>query len=327
MLKVSFAAHREGSPFLRDWYYFLSYDINFRFFILNFHSIYWFKKFNILNIFNTLYAFNNSMTEGMEWFKVIKHKPYLFVIRERLDKLEPRFHINYINIYLILGNEKALLIDTGMGLFPLKPLIESLIGNRTLIVINTHSHFDHRGGNEEFEAVLAHPSEIKQLSEPFDLSFLKNSSQSLIGQYLKKNYMLAPANEIKSIDNGNHIELGNIDIEVIHTPGHSPGSISLLTNKNEFFIGDMAYFGTLYLPGRKEFPILISSLRKMLEVSAQHKGIELYPSHEGFPVGEELLESLINGVSNLDVIWHKKIRDEFLEAWILEDGNFQYVIE
>lgn len=267
------------------------------------------------------------MTEGTEWFEIIKHKPYLFVIRERLDKLEPRFLTNYINIYLLLGNDKALLIDTGTGLFPLKPLIESLIENRTLIVINTHSHFDHRGGNEEFETILAHPLEIKQLSKPFDLSFLENSSQSLIGQYAKKNYILAPANDIISIENGSYINLGDINLEIIHTPGHSSGSISLLSNKNELFTGDTAHYGTMYLPEREKFPILISSLRKILDICIQHEDIELYPSHETYPVGKELLDSLISGISNLGANWHRKIKDDFLEGWILEDDNFKYVIE
>jgi glyoxylase-like metal-dependent hydrolase (beta-lactamase superfamily II) len=267
------------------------------------------------------------MTEEMEWFEVFKHKPYLYVIRERLNKLEPRFFTNYVNLFLILGDDKALLIDTGTGLFPLKPLIESLIENRVLIVINTHGHFDHRGGNEEFETIFAHPLEIKQLSEPYDLSFFKDSSHSLIDNYIKKNYVLLPANDIKSIEDGNHIDLGSIDIEIIHTPGHSSGSISLLSNRNEFFTGDTAHYGTMYLPERDKFPILISSLRKMLDICMKHGDIELYPSHETFPVGKELFESLINGISNLDAIWHNKIKDEFLEGWILEDSKFRYVIE
>ena len=88
------------------------------------------------------------MEEGTNWFEVIKHKKYLYVIRERLDKIETRFNTKYINLYLLIGKEKALLIDTGTGLFPLKPLVDNLIGDRKLKVVNTHTHFDHRGGNQ-----------------------------------------------------------------------------------------------------------------------------------------------------------------------------------
>ena len=267
------------------------------------------------------------MAEGMSWFEVIEHKSYLYVIRERLYKLEPRFYTKYINLYLLIGNKKALLIDTGTGLFPLKPMVQKLIEDKELIVVNTHGHFDHRGGNEEFEAIMAHASEIRQLSKPFDISFLKKSSQEIVKNYDKKNFTLQPAKITKSIKNGSVIDLGDISLKIIHTPGHSPGSISLLTNNNELFTGDTAHYGTMYLPKRKKFPVFLSSLRKLLDICESYEEIELYPSHENFPVGKELLESLITGISNLDAIWNSKERDEFLEGWILEDEHFKYVIE
>ena len=267
------------------------------------------------------------MTEEGSWFEVIKHKSYLYVIRERLDKLEPRFYTTYSNLYLILGKEKALLIDTGTGLFPLKHLVDNLIENKDLIVLNTHSHFDHRGSNDEFEEIYVHNMEVKELSEPFDLSFLRESSPKIVKQYDKNNFILKPAKVIKGIKEGFVFNLGNITIKVIHTPGHSPGSITLLTNKKELFTGDTAHYGTMYLPKRKKFPIFIASLQRMLDLCMQNGIQELFPSHEQFPVGPELLESLIKGINHIIDRWDSKIWDKFLEGWILDDGNFKYVIE
>jgi hypothetical protein len=65
----------------------------------------------------------------------------------------------------------------------------------------------------------------------------------------------------------------------------------------------------------------------MLEICIKCGVSEVYPSHETFPVGMELLESLIIGISNIEAIWNSKIKDKFLDAWILDDGKFKYVIE
>jgi glyoxylase-like metal-dependent hydrolase (beta-lactamase superfamily II) len=267
------------------------------------------------------------MAERTSWYEVIKHKNYLYVIREHLDKLDPRFYTKFINLYLLVGKQKALLIDTGTGLFPLKPLIDNLIGDKRLVVVNTHTHFDHRGGNEEFNEISVHSLEANQLTKSFDVSFLRDSPQEIVKYYAEKNFSLKPALNIKSIEEGYEFNLGDISLKVIHTPGHSPGSISLLSNKNEMFTGDTAYYGTLYLPKRKKLPIILSTLHKMLEICIKCGISELYPSHETFPVGTELLESLMSGISNIDTIWNSKIKDEFLEAWILDDGKFKYVIE
>lgn len=261
------------------------------------------------------------------WFEVIKHKNYLYVIRERLDKLEPRFYTTFINLYLLIGKEKALLIDTGTGLVPLKPLVQNLIGHKELIVLNTHSHFDHRGSNEEFNLIYTHSMEVNELSEPFDLSFLKDSPPNIAKNYMQKDFILKPAKSVKGIEDGFVFNLGDVSIKVIHTPGHSLGSISLLSNKKELFTGDTAHYGTMYLPKRKEHSIILSSLQRMLRICLDNGVSELYPSHEAFPVGLELLDSLINGISKIDNIWQTRIWDNFLEGWVLNDDNFKYVIE
>ena len=96
----------------------------------------------------------------------------------------------------MVGSHSALLIDTGSGLFPLKPIIEKLINGKTLKVLNTHSHFDHIGGNHEFDKVYIHKKERKQISKPHDITFSRESSKELVKIYENINYMIPPANEI-----------------------------------------------------------------------------------------------------------------------------------
>ena len=109
------------------------------------------------------------MSSSDEWYEVIEHKDYLYIIRERLDELDPRYRTKYVNLYLIIGDEKALLIDTGCGLFPLKPIIDNIIGTMNLYVVNTHFHFDHRGSNDEFPEIFIHESEKRVASLPDDI--------------------------------------------------------------------------------------------------------------------------------------------------------------
>ncbi len=266
------------------------------------------------------------MSKDNDWYEVIKQKDYLYIIREHLDEIDPRFLTIYTNIYLILGHDKSLLIDTGSGIFPIKPLINELIENRELFVINTHSHFDHRGSNNEFETIYIHDNEVRVASLPFDISMLKDSPKEIVNRYSAIGFVYQPSDNIEPLHDGDRFELGDISVEVIDTPGHSIGSISLLTSKGELFTGDTAHYGTMYLPKRKEFHIILKSISRLKDLCDADIVQEIYPSHEQCPVGRELLDDLYDGISNIDNIWDTKKRNKFLEAWIIEDDNFKYII-
>lgn len=266
------------------------------------------------------------MSKDNDWYEVIKQKDYLYVIRERLDEIDPRFLTTYTNIYLILGPEKAILIDTGSGLFPIKPVVDKLIENRELIVINTHTHFDHRGSNDEFETIYVHEYEANNASMPFDISMLKDSPKEIVNRYSTKDFLYQPPANVELLYDGDRIDLGNISIEIIHTPGHSIGSISLLTSRGELFTGDTAHYGTMYLPKKKEFPIILQSLSRFREMCDANIIQEVYPSHEEFPVDRELFDDLYNGINNIDNIWDTRERYKFLRGWIVQDKNFKYII-
>jgi glyoxylase-like metal-dependent hydrolase (beta-lactamase superfamily II) len=266
------------------------------------------------------------MLEAEEWFEILRIKNHLYIIRERLDEIEPRFLTKFINIYLLIGTKKALLIDTGTGLYPLNPKIKDLIATKELIVINTHSHFDHRGGNEEFDEIYIHESELENASMAFDISFLKDSPKKRVQLFEQRNFKYHPPHTLHTLKDADEFDLGDLTVKVIHTPGHSVGSISLLTNQNELFTGDSAHFGAMYLPKKRNFPIMLSSLSKLLDLFLENDDIEIYPSHEDFQVKKVLLESLINGINDIETIWDAKVKDKYLDAWILKDNDFTYII-
>ncbi|MFX1364970.1 MAG: MBL fold metallo-hydrolase [Promethearchaeota archaeon] len=267
----------------------------------------------------------SKYSNSKDWFEIIKQKDYLYVIRERLDEIDPRFHTTYTNLYLILGSHSALLIDTGSGLFPLRHIVDNLILDRKLKVINTHSHFDHIGGNHEFEKIHIHNEEREQILKPHGISFLKESSKEITKLYKNKNYSLPPAKDIQLVKDEEIIDLGDKSVKVIHTPGHSSGSICLYTNENELFTGDTAHYGTMYL-SEIRFPIFLSSISKLLNLIQNLEDIEIFPSHEEFAVSKDLLIDLRKGINEIDKIWDTKTRDDFFEAWLLSDENFKYLI-
>ena len=264
------------------------------------------------------------MNESSEWFEIQEIKKYFYVIRERLDLIDPRFRTEFTNIFLLLGSKKALLLDTGSGLYPIKPVVEKIIEDRELIVLNTHSHFDHIGGNEEFEQVYIHEKETSNIEKQFDAFFLKNSPMKIVERYKERKFMFNPVKSVISIEDGKIFDLGGITLKVINTPGHSNGSICLLSDNGELFTGDTAHYGTLFLPTPKEMPIFINSITKLLEIVNNNPNIEIYPSHEQFPVGKEIFKEMISGFKNLKNLKSTRITDRDFGSWIYKGDKFDY---
>ncbi len=140
--------------------------------------------------------------------------------------------------YLVLGTEKALLIDTGMGVGSLKPTLETLT-SLPITVINTHGHPDHAGGDAEFDPPLMCPSDFdvyeKMATREFrvqDISGMPNGREFVP--------MLQPDGPAPvAVADGEEIDLGGRILQVIYTPGHTHGSICLFDRQTgTLFSGD-----------------------------------------------------------------------------------------
>ena len=130
--------------------------------------------------------------------------------------------------YLVVGKNKALIIDTMNGYVNVKELAESLT-DLPLVVVNTHGHFDHIYGNIYFDKVLIHPADIELA--------VKNFAYPEFSEEINK-MGLKPA-EFEVVNDGDIIDLGELELEVYETPGHTPGGIVLLDRKDRIlFTGD-----------------------------------------------------------------------------------------
>ena len=139
-------------------------------------------------------------------------------------------------------------------------------------VINTHGHFDHIGCDDAFGVVIY----VHQLDEPL----LKDARLNL-SYFFSKPYTVGKA-AVKTVKDGDCIEIGGMRMEVIATPGHSPGGICLLLKKpvdNMLFSGDTLFFrgvGRTDFPGAKEEDLIRSIREKLLGL---RDDTLVYPGH------------------------------------------------
>ncbi|MFT5657889.1 MAG: glyoxylase-like metal-dependent hydrolase (beta-lactamase superfamily II) [Gammaproteobacteria bacterium] len=171
------------------------------------------------------------------------------------------------NIWHIKGRDCDLLVDTGMGICSLKDEIEDLLG-KPVIVVATHSHLDHMGSMYEFDTRVIHHCEADILAFPPQISLdindwpiqeIKGLQES--GYALKNERLITALPRVgfdlhsfhtpaavptRLVDEGDVIDLGNRHFQVLHLPGHSPGSIGLWEEKTgTLFSGDAIYDGPL----------------------------------------------------------------------------------
>lgn len=178
-----------------------------------------------------------------------------------------------VNCYLLACEQtkKAILIDPGAG----SKMIENWVKDKGFEIVNillTHGHYDHIGSVEYLRKelntdVAIHKDDAEMLTDPS-----KNLSS-----FLGKGMELSPA-EILLEDN-QEIEVGKITLKVIHTPGHTPGGICILTDDG-LISGDTLFDGSV---GRADFPggnmqLLISSIKNRLMDLPDETVV--YPGHE-----------------------------------------------
>jgi glyoxylase-like metal-dependent hydrolase (beta-lactamase superfamily II) len=173
------------------------------------------------------------------------------------------------NLFLVRGRAHDLLVDTGMGIGKLRATISRLT-DRPIVVFTTHSHLDHIGGHSEFAdcEILVHPAEQAALQHPVGPTGLSYTSlpESRRAEYRAagfdteglmvdavphENYDVAAhrfrgARATRLVDEGDIIDLGPRKFEVLHVPGHSPGSIALWeAATGKLIAGDAVYDGIL----------------------------------------------------------------------------------
>ena len=193
------------------------------------------------------YANLNQINDNDDWFQVYQIAPGVSAI------YEPHQWQETIS-YLIEGQTKALLFDTGNGIGDIHALVKTLT-KKPVTVLNSHSHFDHVGGNHAFKRIYA-------MDTPFSKGRQKGVANKDIAEEVsadalcrplpngvtEKNHTGKPYKISKYINDGFVFELGDRDIEVIHVPGHTPDAVALIDREEGLlWTGDTFYAGPIWL--------------------------------------------------------------------------------
>jgi glyoxylase-like metal-dependent hydrolase (beta-lactamase superfamily II) len=154
--------------------------------------------------------------------------------------------------YLVIGSDLAVLINSGMGVGNIKDVVSSLT-DKPIQVINTSSNWENVGGNCLFDDILIHEADASHLEHPPDDTFLQCKLEashvwrSFPDGFVPDEYSISPSKATRLLHDGDLIDLGDRLINVIHTPGNTPGSICILDSQYaQLFTGDTLYLGDLH---------------------------------------------------------------------------------
>jgi glyoxylase-like metal-dependent hydrolase (beta-lactamase superfamily II) len=224
-----------------------------------------------------VYATLERVSVADPWFEVYKTRPGVFAIYEPHQSEE-------VISYLVLGTEKALLFDTGMGISNIRKLVEGLT-SLPIIVLNSHTHNDHVGDNWRFDDIYA-------MDTDFTRANAKGSSKDaqaeiapgevcgeLPADFNPREYATRPFHISHWLHDGDQIALGGRTLKVIATPGHTPDSISLLDEKNGLlFTGDTFYPGPIFLyRPETDLDAYVASVKKLAALAPRLQ--LLLPAH------------------------------------------------
>ncbi|WP_020388267.1 MBL fold metallo-hydrolase [Kribbella catacumbae] len=168
---------------------------------------------------------------------------------DRTAIIRQALHTNFEGpfIYLLLGSERALLLDTGTGHADLRAVVDELLSGRDLelVVAHTHGHGDHVGGDAQFDTVVGRPAE--EVAQYFGIT--------------------AWPEQVVQFDLGERI------LDVIPIPGHHPSHVAFYDRPTRLLLtGDSLYPGRLYVP---DWPAFRASIARLAGFVAAGNPVEL----------------------------------------------------
>lgn len=217
------------------------------------------------------------------WFAVYRLPGEVYAL------YEPH-HFQDVISYLILGKERALLLDTGMGIGNIRAVAERLT-KLPITVVNSHSHFDHVGDNWRFEEVrlLNCPEKTALLEKGFrlkpgDPNLRREAFRLPDPLWFEPKDLQVRACKVRPTMEGEIFELGGRRLRVVAAPGHSEDGLMLAEDeKGLLFTGDTVYPGPLYAHRTDSRPELYRDTIRRL--AGEFSEYTLYCSHNA-PVWE-----------------------------------------
>jgi glyoxylase-like metal-dependent hydrolase (beta-lactamase superfamily II) len=232
-----------------------------------------------------------------EWFEVDEVSRDVFAISEP-------HHWEQVISYLIVGRDASILLDTGMGIGDISEVAAHLT-DKPLSVVNSHYHWDHIGDNHRFQSIAIHAVEASLLEqEPAEGLLLEamrpeNFWGEVPDGFDPAQYRILPSKADRLLGEGDVWDLGERRLQVLHTPGHTRGSICLLDeDEGLLFAGDTVYAGPLYVQFEEsDFQAYRVTMERL---SALAGGLRLVlPGHNQTPLDPHILEEMAEGFEEI----------------------------
>jgi hydroxyacylglutathione hydrolase len=208
------------------------------------------------------------------------------------------------NMYLVIGTQKAMLIDNGLGSANIRDYVKTLTKLPVIVVI-THGHPDHAGGNYQFKEVYIHPDDMALATGYNSLPKKSGGAAGMMTGGAKvpdndvfKDTLNHQSTKMIPIKDGQVFDLGGRKLEVIYTPGHTAGEICLLDKENRMlFTGDNDNsLVWLHILGTLPLEVYLQSLEK---INARANEFDnLYPGH-GDAVDKDFIAEQITCVQSI----------------------------
>lgn len=230
-----------------------------------------------------------------DWFTVEKIDSTTFAISEYS-------HWEETHCYLLCGDCCAILIDSGLGVANIKNVVNQLT-SLPVMVITTHVHWDHIGGHSHFEQFAVHELEIEWLTGNFPLSLqmvkrnLTCRSCKFPAEFDIDQYQIFQGAPQRVLYDGVILNLGNRNLRVIHTPGHSPGHCCFYELERKYlYTGDLVYKGCLdaFYP-TTDPQLFLQSLQKIKSLEINR----IFPGHHQLALSTKLLFQIEAGFREL----------------------------
>jgi glyoxylase-like metal-dependent hydrolase (beta-lactamase superfamily II) len=247
---------------------------------------------------------------------VYKIRPGVFAI------YEPH-QLEEVISYLIIGGDRALLFDTGMGISNIQAVVTGLT-KLPVSVVNSHTHNDHVGDNWRF-------SEVYAMDTGFTRTNARGSKEdaqaelapeelcgALPAGFDAKAYATKPFRITHWLHDGGRIDLGGRTLKVIGTPGHTPDAIALLDEKSGLlFTGDSFYLGPIYLyRPETDLDAYVASMQRLVLLVPRLQ--LLLPSHNTPVADPSYLPKVVVAI--------QQVRRGEVKP-VAKDGKHEYVFE
>ena len=236
---------------------------------------------------------------------------------------EPR-HPQENNCYLLKGTDRAVLIDTGLGIYSMGEVILELT-DLPVLVLTTHAHWDHIGSHWDFEKIAIHPEEFNYLKGGSGVTrerlfeMLYENGWKAPGDFVEDYYDFYDGGADFVFEDGDVIEFGGRKLRVLHTPGHSHGHCCFYeADRGYLFSGDLAYEGPLLAGLRVSEPeVYRASLHRIDNIDFRR----LLPGHNSLNTTHETVTRMCEAFDEL----HDK---ELLKigAGTFDFGSFSIVL-